>query len=262
MGDRANHPDRTAPVRILIDPTDDVRVTASLLERHDPDRGLVVVHPTPATSSPKAFAHDLLVALDRPVTRLEAEHLTGMAPTWQAVAAWMVTDQVKDLLVLRADRLSASTWNRLLGLCIQSLVAAMKLDAQRARTQLKTQRTNARQGLQCAPNVRLFSAAVHGADAVQPSGSGCCIKCSAVNASSSQRIMRRVLGAAAARHRRTGRRMSVTRVMSGTVVMVMVMVVTVAMTMRRFRGYFHQAIGNLVAALKSSTAEPRHESPP
>ena len=78
--------------------------------------------------------------------------------------------------------------------------------------------------------------------------------------------MRRVLGAAAARHRRTGRRVSVTQVVSGTVVkamvMVMVMVVTVAMTMRRFRGYFHQAIGNLVAALKSSTAEPRHESPP
>ena len=167
----------------------------------------------------------------------------------------------------RADdtlRLIARAPNRLLGLRVQSFVAAMKLDAQRARTQLKTQRTNARQGLQRAPNVRLFSAAVHGADAVQPSGSGCCIKCSAVNASSSQRVMRRVLGAAAARHRRTGRRVSVTRVVSGTVVMVMVMVmvVTVAMTMRRFRGYFHRTIGNLVVALKSSTAEPRHESPP
>ena len=92
-------------------------MTVSLLERHNPPRGLVVVHPTPATSSPKAFAHDLLAALDRPVTRLEAEHLTGMARTWQAVAAWMVTDQVKDLIVLRAERLSASTWNRLLGLC-------------------------------------------------------------------------------------------------------------------------------------------------
>ena len=163
----------------------------------------------------------------------------------------------------RADdtlRLIARAPNRLLGLGVQSFVAAMKLDAQRARTQLKTQRTNARQGLQRAPNVRLFSAAVHGADAVQPSGSGCCIKCSAVNASSSQRVMRRVLGAAAVRHRRTARRVSVTRVMSGAVVMVMV--VTVAMTMRRFRGYFHQAIGNLVVALKSSTAEPRHESPP
>ena len=95
-------------------------------------------------------------------------------------------------------RLIARAPNRLLGLRVQSLVAAMKLDAQRARTQLKTQRTNARQGLQCAPNVRLLSAAVHGADAVQPSGSGCCLKRSAVNASRSRRIMRRVLGAAAA----------------------------------------------------------------
>ncbi|KFF59071.1 hypothetical protein JF66_13920 [Cryobacterium sp. MLB-32] len=95
-------------------------MTVSLLQHHDPARGLVVVHPTPATSSPKAFAHDLLVALDRPVTRLEAEHLTGMAQTWQAVAAWMLTDQVKDLIVLRADRLSAGTWNRLLGLCLHT----------------------------------------------------------------------------------------------------------------------------------------------
>jgi len=100
-----------------MDPTDDVRVTASLLERHDPARGLVVVHPTPATSSPTALAYDVLVALDRPVSRLEAEHLTGIARPWQAVAVWMATDQVKDLIVIRAERLSASTWNRLIRLC-------------------------------------------------------------------------------------------------------------------------------------------------
>ncbi|MDJ0324327.1 hypothetical protein QMG61_11195 [Cryobacterium sp. PH31-AA6] len=103
-----------------MDPTDDVRVTASLLGHHDPARGRVVVHPTPASSSPTAFAYDLLAALDRPVTRLEAEHLTGVVRPWQAVAVWMVTDQVTDLIVLRADRLSGGTWNHLIGLCQQT----------------------------------------------------------------------------------------------------------------------------------------------
>ena len=76
-----------------------------------------MVHPTPATTSPTTFAYDILVALDRPVTRLRAEHLTGLTRPWQAVAVWMVADQVTDLTVLRADRLAADTWNRLIGLC-------------------------------------------------------------------------------------------------------------------------------------------------
>nr|AXV46224.1 AAA domain protein [Arthrobacter sp.] len=92
-------------------------MTSSLLERHNPAHGLAVVHPTPATSSPTALAYDVLVALDRPVSRLEAEHLTGTARPWQAAAVWMTTDQVKDLIVLRAERLSASTWNHLIRLC-------------------------------------------------------------------------------------------------------------------------------------------------
>lgn len=100
-----------------MDPTDDVRVTVSLLGRHDPARGRVVVHPTPATSSLQAFAHDLLGALGRAVNRLKAEQLTGTARTWQAAAAWMVTDQIGDVVVLRAERLSAGTWDRLVELC-------------------------------------------------------------------------------------------------------------------------------------------------
>ena len=74
-------------VRILIDPRDDVRVTAGLLEQHDPTRGRVVVHPTPAPTRDHVFAHDLLVALGRPVNRLDAEHLTGSRPAWAAVTA-------------------------------------------------------------------------------------------------------------------------------------------------------------------------------
>ena len=62
------------------------------------------------------LAHDLLGALGRAVNRLNAEQLAGPA-AWRAVTAWMVTDQIDDLVVLRADRLSASAWTWVLGLC-------------------------------------------------------------------------------------------------------------------------------------------------
>jgi hypothetical protein len=105
-----------AEVQVLLDPADDVQVSVGLLERHDPARGRVIVHPTPGTRSPQAFAHDLLGALGRAVNRLKAEQLAGPAAAWRAVTAWMVTDQIDDLVVLRADRLSAGTWARVLGL--------------------------------------------------------------------------------------------------------------------------------------------------
>ena len=103
-------------VRVLLDPADDVQVSVGLLERHDPARGRVIVHPTPGTCSPQALAHDLLGALGRAVNRLNAEQLAGRA-AGRAVTAWMVTDQIEDLVVLRADRLSARAWTWVLGLC-------------------------------------------------------------------------------------------------------------------------------------------------
>jgi len=81
-----------AEVRILLDPGDDMRVSVGLLERHDPARGQVTVHPTPGTSSTRAFAHDLLGALGRAVNRIYAEQLAGDAAAWRAAAAWMAAD--------------------------------------------------------------------------------------------------------------------------------------------------------------------------
>jgi hypothetical protein len=104
-------------VRVLLDPADDMQVSVGLLESHDPARGRVVVHPTPGTSSPQAFAHDVLGALGRAVNRLNAEQLAGPATARRAVTAWMVTDQIEDLVVLRADRLTAGAWTQVLELC-------------------------------------------------------------------------------------------------------------------------------------------------
>ena len=105
-----------AEVRVLLDPSDDMQVSVGLLEHHDPARGHVVVHPTPGARSLQAFAHDVLDALGRAVNRLDAEQLAGPAAAWRAVTAWMVTGQTGELVVLRADRLTASVWARVLEL--------------------------------------------------------------------------------------------------------------------------------------------------
>jgi len=105
-----------AEIRVLLDPGDDMQVSVGLLERHDPARGHVVVHPTPGARSLQAFAHEVLGALGQAVNRLDAEQLAGPAVAWRAVTAWMVTGQTGELVVLRADRLRAGVWARLLEL--------------------------------------------------------------------------------------------------------------------------------------------------
>ena len=85
-------------------PGDDMQVSVGLLERHDPARGHVVVHPTPGARSQQAFAHDVLGALGQAVNRLDAEQLAGPAVAWRAVTAWMVTGQTGELAALGADR--------------------------------------------------------------------------------------------------------------------------------------------------------------
>lgn len=104
------------PVTVLLDPHDDANVTAALLAAHNPAAGRVTVHPTPSTSSPSALAYDLLAALGRPVTRLAEEHVSGVAPAWQAAAAWVAGEQISQLVVLRAHRLALAGCQRLLEL--------------------------------------------------------------------------------------------------------------------------------------------------
>ncbi len=119
MPDRPDQPDRPGRpvVRVLLDPGDEVRVSVGLLQRHDPAGGLVVVHPTPGLCGLAALAHDVLAALGRSIRRLKAERLVGSAPAGRAVVAWLLADQIEDLVVLRADRLSAAGWDWLLAVC-------------------------------------------------------------------------------------------------------------------------------------------------
>jgi hypothetical protein len=107
---------RLSPVVVLMDPLDDAAVTAELLAAHDPGRGVVVVHPTPATSGAKALGQDLLHALGRPISRLATERVSGATPAWHAATAWIAAGDVDRLIVLRAHRLTPSTWEQLLEL--------------------------------------------------------------------------------------------------------------------------------------------------
>ncbi|HEY6793467.1 MAG TPA: hypothetical protein VI248_02155 [Kineosporiaceae bacterium] len=118
-------PETTGPatwpgVTVLLDPHDDVAVTVGLLERHDPDGGLVVVHPTPAVSGLASAAHDVLAGLGRAVNRLTAERLSGEHRAWRAVEAWLTADEIEHLVVLRADRLLPAVWERLMQACHRS----------------------------------------------------------------------------------------------------------------------------------------------
>ncbi|WP_190249884.1 hypothetical protein, partial [Dactylosporangium sucinum] len=126
-------PDQAAPwvwdgpvqgrVDVLLDPADDAAVTAALLSRHDPAAGRVVVHPTPGSRGDAGLAHDVLAALGVPVQQFAAERLGGAGPAWRAAAAWCHAAGVTELVVLRAHRLTATGWARLLGLSRASRAA-------------------------------------------------------------------------------------------------------------------------------------------
>ena len=60
-----------AEVRVLLDPGDDMQVSVGLLERHDPARGQVVVHPTPGARS-DALTDSVLPSPASPCTHIIA----------------------------------------------------------------------------------------------------------------------------------------------------------------------------------------------
>ncbi|GAB2452019.1 hypothetical protein [Nocardia tengchongensis] len=108
--------DTGPPVTVLLDPCDDVSVTRALLGAHNPAAGVIVVHPTPATSSADALGADVIAALGRPVTRLTDERVSGGEAIWAGSASWLIADQIAHLVVLRAHRLRDRQRTRLLQL--------------------------------------------------------------------------------------------------------------------------------------------------
>ncbi|WP_328393775.1 hypothetical protein [Nocardia sp. NBC_00416] len=97
----------TRPIIVLRDPGDTVAVTHTLLDAHDPARGVVTVHPTPTTVSGLALAADTLVALGRSPTRASSEQVSSIEAASRAVLAWTRADRIRYLVVLRAHSFTA-----------------------------------------------------------------------------------------------------------------------------------------------------------
>jgi hypothetical protein len=100
-----------ARVTVLSDPGDSPQAVAELTGRHDLDRGVAVCQPHPGATSPELLAGDLLIALGKLPGALAAEHLSRRG--WELAALWLAAEQVRHLIVLRADRLPAGCWSEL-----------------------------------------------------------------------------------------------------------------------------------------------------
>lgn len=103
-------------VTVLLDPLDDITVTGTLLARHDPAAGVIIVHPTPGRTAESTLALDLLDAAGHPMGRLSDQRIGGLELLWAAVTAWCDGVAVAHLVVLRAHLLSARQHERLLAL--------------------------------------------------------------------------------------------------------------------------------------------------
>jgi len=105
---------RLPKVTVLFDPLDDATVTGTLLTRHNPAAGVIVVHPTPGRTSETTLAMDLMDALGHPTGRLADERIGGLETLWTAVTAWCDGATITHLVVLRAHLLSTRQHERLL----------------------------------------------------------------------------------------------------------------------------------------------------
>ncbi|MFB0633083.1 hypothetical protein [Streptomyces sp. AB3(2024)] len=116
------NPPTTAPgLAIVLDCGDDAAFTHSALAAHHPAAGRITLHPGPGTTSDTALAHDLLLALGKPV-HIPGRFPHGRPPLWEAAAAWTTALAVTRLTVLRAHLLDARRLQRILTLWRQTAI--------------------------------------------------------------------------------------------------------------------------------------------
>ncbi|MEU7011879.1 hypothetical protein [Streptomyces sp. NPDC046332] len=104
-------------VTVVVDERDDVFYTRAALRAHSPEQGRVTVHPTPASSSPAALAHDVLYALGKrlaPGPDSPDAWLDSVNAAWLAAAAWAQATGVRHVVVPRAHLLTLRRIDQLL----------------------------------------------------------------------------------------------------------------------------------------------------
>lgn len=104
------------PITVLRNVGDDAAVTRALLDAHDLSRGVITVHPTPATISGLALAADTLAALGCSTARTVPEKVAALELASRAVLAWLYAYRIRHLVILRTHTLTADQLARLLRL--------------------------------------------------------------------------------------------------------------------------------------------------
>ena len=104
-------------VTVVVDERDDLFFTRAALQAHCPEEGRITVHPTPASGSPAALAHDMLYALGKrlaPGPRSPDVQLDSVDAAWLAAAAWGLATGVRHIVLTRAHLLTIRRLDQLL----------------------------------------------------------------------------------------------------------------------------------------------------
>ncbi|MDN5918703.1 MAG: hypothetical protein L0I76_27015 [Pseudonocardia sp.] len=98
-------------VEVLVDVDDTAECVAALGARHDLGHGVVVCHPTPGPAGLSVLGEDVLVALGKRPGGPGAEGVSRRA--WELAGLWLRAEQVRHLVVLRAQLLPTPRWREL-----------------------------------------------------------------------------------------------------------------------------------------------------
>ncbi|MBW0093821.1 hypothetical protein I4I73_04800 [Pseudonocardia sp. KRD-184] len=98
-------------VEVLVDVDDTAECVAALGARHDLGHGVAVCHLTPGPAGLSVLGEDVLVALGKRPSGPAAEGVSRRA--WELAGLWLRAEQVRHLVVLRAQLLPTTRWREL-----------------------------------------------------------------------------------------------------------------------------------------------------
>ncbi|MGW0827191.1 hypothetical protein [Streptomyces sp. NPDC002845] len=100
-------------MRLLLDGEDASAVHRAACQWADAARGRITADPTPHTTSPAYLALDVLRAMGRLGFSREGAERMSTDPAWRAVTCWSLAADVREVIVLRAHRLTVERLRRL-----------------------------------------------------------------------------------------------------------------------------------------------------
>lgn len=98
-------------IRVVIEEDDSLERLKRLRQLADPKTGVIVLEITPGTPSNEWLVRDLLAALGKEEGRHGDFKSTNLA--WERAAAWVIGEDVREIVAAKADLLGAGHWRRL-----------------------------------------------------------------------------------------------------------------------------------------------------